>query len=163
MRGISRVVALGILVLLSKCLFAEEVTKAQVKGLDEQVQDIKSDVLGIASEIQLLEEKLLYPSNTQVSLFVSVDGNKHFSVDSVEVKLDGKTVARHLYSFREVEALREGGVQRIYTGNVQTGNHTLSLDLIGKSSGSDYRKSSEYSFRKDVKPKFVEMAIGAPG
>ena len=42
---------------------AEEVSKEQIKGLDEQVQEIKKDVLGISAELTQLEEKLLYPSN----------------------------------------------------------------------------------------------------
>lgn len=142
---------------------AEEVTKAQVKGLDEQVQDIKSDVLGIATEINQLEEKLLYPSNSQVSFFISLEGKENFSIDSVQIRLDGKVVARHLYTAREVKALREGGVQRIYTGNVRTGGHQLSLDLLGQTSGSDYKKQAEYSFNKSAGPKFVEIAVGGPG
>jgi hypothetical protein len=46
---------------------AEGVSSEQIKGLDEQVQDIKKDVLGISTELTQLEEKLIYPSNTQVS------------------------------------------------------------------------------------------------
>jgi hypothetical protein len=35
-------------------------SKQQMQSLDEQVQEIKSDVLGIAAELSSLEEKLLY-------------------------------------------------------------------------------------------------------
>lgn len=163
MERISRAVVLGITILTASFYQAEEVTKAQVKGLDEQVQDIKSDVLGIAAEIGQLEEKLLYPSNSQVSLFISVDGKKSFSIDSVQIRLDGKIVARHLYTFREIEALQQGGVQRIFTGNIKTGEHQVSLDLVGKVSGSDYKKELDYTFSKKAGPKFVEIAIGGPG
>ena len=41
---------------------AEEVSREQIKGLDEQVQDIKKDVLAISAELTQLEEKLIYPS-----------------------------------------------------------------------------------------------------
>ena len=58
---------------------AAEVTQEQIKGLDEQVQDIKADVLGLTTELSLLEEKLLFPSNTQISLFVSLDSGKAFT------------------------------------------------------------------------------------
>ena len=73
-----------------KAAVAEEISKEQIKGLDEQVQDIKKDVLGISTELNLLEEKLLYPSNTQVSLFVSLAPGNDFRLDSVEIELDGK-------------------------------------------------------------------------
>lgn len=153
----------GVVIVLASLLQAEEVTRAQVKGLDEQVQDIKSDVLGISAEISLLEEKLLYPSNSQVSLFLSMDGKEKFSIDSVQIRLDGKVVARHLYTFREVEALHKGGVQRIFTGNIRTGAHEVSVDVVGKNSGSDYEKAASYKLSKKAGPKFVEIAIGGPG
>src|ERR1041385_8825016 len=44
----------------------------QMRDLDEQVQQTKSDVLSIAAELNQLEEKLLYPSGTQVAIFVAL-------------------------------------------------------------------------------------------
>src|SRR6266540_2485977 len=109
------------ILILSFPAYAEEVSREQIKGQDEQVQEIKGDVLSIAAELNQLEEKLLYPSNTQVAVFVSLVGGETFRLDSVEIQLDGKPVAHHLYSFKELEALQKGGVQRIYTGNVRSG------------------------------------------
>ncbi|MDH5735561.1 MAG: hypothetical protein OEY87_05495, partial [Gammaproteobacteria bacterium] len=112
---------------------AQEVSKAQIKGLDEQVQEIKKDVLGISTELALLEEKLLYPSNTQVSVFVSFADKEGFRLDAMDVKLDGQEVVHHLYTAKELEALRNGGVQRIYTGNIRTGEHQIEVVFLGKS------------------------------
>lgn len=143
---------------------AEEVSKEQIKGLDEQVQDIKKDVLGISTELNLLEEKLLYPSNTQVSLFVSVAAGDDFRLDSVEIELDGKAVAHHIYSFKELEALHAGGMQRIYTGNVRSGAHQLTVGFAGKTAqGSEYSKTETYTFNKDVAPGLVEIGLAGPG
>ena len=44
--------------------YAQDVSREQIKGLDEQVQEIKADALAIAAELNQLEEKLLYPSDT---------------------------------------------------------------------------------------------------
>jgi hypothetical protein len=149
---------------LSTVSVAEEVSKEQIKGLDEQVQDIKKDVLGISTELNLLEEKLLYPSNTQVSLFVSLAAGDDFRLDSVEIELDGKAVAHHIYSFKELEALQAGGMQRIYTGNIRSGAHQLKVGFAGKTStGADYRDTESYSFNKDVAPGLVEISIAGPG
>ena len=142
---------------------AEEVSGAQIKGIGEQVQEIKKDVLSISSELKLLEEKLLYPSNTQVSLFVSLASKDKFRLDSVEVMLDGKTVATHIYSFKELEALQSGGMQRIYTGNVKTGAHKLKVGLRGKSGGRVVKQTREYSFKKGVGPGLVEIGVAANG
>ena len=146
--------------LLPVTVQAAEVTREQIKGLDEQVQDIKKDVLELTSEISRLEEKLLFPSNTQVSLFVSLVGDKEFVLDSMQIKLDNKVVAQHLYTYKEIEALRAGGVQRIYTGNIKTGEHNLVASFIGRAkSGNEYQRSENFTLTKAVGPKFVEIQI----
>ena len=142
---------------------AEEVSRDQIKGLDEQVQDIKKDVLNLSSELAKLEEKLLFPSNTHVSLFISMNEGDDFRLDSVQLKLNEKVVAQHLYSFRELEALQSGGVQRLYLGNIKTGEHDLVVSYSGKApAGGEYKRSGRYRVNKDVGPKFVEIKIAGP-
>jgi hypothetical protein len=134
--------------------------KQQMKSLDEQVQEIKSDVLGIAAELSRLEERLIYPSNTQVAVFVSLAGGDDSRLDSVGIQIDGESVAHHVYSFKELEALKKGGVQRIYTGNVATGEHRLEVSIAGKlPSGSDFRGNETFSITKDVGPKLVGLRL----
>lgn len=141
---------------------AEDVSKEQMQGLDEQVQEIKTDALSIAAELSRLEEKLLYPSNTQVAIFVSLAAGESLDLDSVQIQIDGDPVARHVYSFKELEALRKGGVQRIYTGNVSTGDHRLDVAVAGKRAGGQELAASEkFSFSKDVEPKVVEITLAA--
>jgi hypothetical protein len=158
-----RSIILGIsFLVLSVAAYGQEVSKEQIKGLDEQVQEIKSDVLGIGTELNQLEEKLLYPSNTQVALFVSLVSGETFRLDSVEIQLDGEPVAHHLYTFKELEALQKGGVQRIYTGNIRTGDHDLQVSVIGKSGGdADFQKTERFSVNKDVGLKIVEISLAA--
>jgi len=158
-RGI--IVGIAALV-VSAAAHGEEISKEQIKGLDEQVQEIKGDVLGIAAELNQLEEKLLYPSNTQAAVFVSLVSGETFRLDSVEIQLDGKPVARHLYSFKELEALQKGAVQRMYTGNIRSGAHDLQVLLIGKTAeGSDLRRTERFKLNKDAGPKIVELSLAA--
>ena len=156
---------IGISVLaLSFAAYAQEISKEQIKGLDEQVQDIKGDVLSIAADLNQLEEKLLYPSNTQIAVFVSLMRGETFRLDSVEIQLDGKPVAHHIYTFKELQALQEGGVQRIHTGNIQTGDHDLRVSVIGKSKGgADLRNTKRFKVNKDVGPKIVEISLTEQG
>jgi hypothetical protein len=158
-----RGVILGISMLVfSFPAYGQEISREQIKGLDEQVQEIKTDVLGIAAELNQLEEKLLYPSNTQVSVFVSMVSGETFRLESVEIQLDGKPIAHHIYTFKELEALQKGGVQRIYTGNVRAGDHDLLVAVIGKSaSGADFRETERFKVNKDVGPKIVEISLPA--
>jgi len=159
----------GVILLISVLVFsmsanAQENYRAQIKGLDEQVQEIKTDVLSIAEQLNQLEEKLLYPSNTQVAVFISMVGGETFRLDSVEIELDGKPMAHHIYTFKELEALQKGGVQRIYTGNVATGEHQISVTMSGKlKNGKDFSETSSFTFNKDVKPKAVGVSLAGPG
>ena len=138
-------------------------SKAKMQSLDEQVQDIKSDVLGIGTQLDRLEERLLYPSNTEVAVFVSVAEGETFRLDSVQIQIDGEPVARHIYSFKELEALQKGGVQRIYTGNIRTGQHRLDVNVAGKSGASDVNASQTFAFSKEAGPKLVGLKLAGGG
>lgn len=161
--------ALPALLLLAGFLLAAAPLRAasegEMRSLDQQVQEIKSDVLGIAKDLSLLEERLLYPSGTQVSIFVSMPEGEDFRLDSVQIEVDGEPVAHHIYTFQELEALRKGGVQRIYTGNVVTGSHRLDVTVAGQSAGGrDFTGSRSFSFSKEVEPKLVGLVVtGASG
>jgi len=143
---------------------AEDLSREEMRSLDEQVQDIKSDVLGIAAELGQLEEKLLYPSNTQVSVFVSLAEAENLRLDSAHILIDDELVAQHIYSFKELEALQRGGVQRIFTGNVTSGEHQLQVKVAGKlPSGADFEDSQSFGFRKEAEPKILGITLGGSG
>ena len=143
---------------------ADDLTGDNMRSLDGQVQEIKSDVLNIASELNTLEERLLFPSNTQVSLFVSIAENEDFRLDAVQIEINGVLATHHIYSFKELDALQNGGVQKIYTGNLTTGEHKLQVTMIGKlKNGSDFSESGSFSLSKDVKPKAMGITLAGPG
>lgn len=131
-----------------------------VSKLDTQIQDIKKQVLEINRDLFILEEELLYPSNTQFSVFLSVDSGNLFELDSVQIRIDDKIVANHLYTEREIEALRRGGVQRIYIGNIASGNHELVAYFVGQGPNKrDYRRGTTKTFDKSTDPLFMELKI----
>jgi hypothetical protein len=135
-----------------------------MKGLDEQVQEIKSDVLSIDAELRRLEEKLLYPSNTHVALFIALAKGDSMRLDAVQIQLDGKLVAHYIYSFKELEALQKGGVQRVYTGNIPTGSHQLEVSVIGKlEGGKDYTQAESFAIDKGIEPKLLGITLAGPG
>ncbi len=143
---------------------AQDMSGDNIRSLDGQVQEIKSDVLSIASELNTLEERLLFPSNTQVSLFVSIAENDVFRLDAVQLEINGELATHHIYSFKELDALQSGGVQKIYTGNLTTGEHNLNVTMIGKlKNGNDFSEVGSFSFSKDVKPKSMGLVLAGPG
>ncbi|MES1982055.1 MAG: hypothetical protein V4443_06215 [Pseudomonadota bacterium] len=143
---------------------AEQITSEQMKAIDERVQDFKKDALRLSAEITQLENKLIYPSSTKVALFIKLAQGDKLRLDAVAIKIDGKNVTRYLYTAKELEALQRGGAQRIATENLRTGNHTIDVDVIGKSGGnSDYHQNSTLQFVKSEGAKLVEITISGTG
>jgi hypothetical protein len=157
----ARALASALLICLGSAYGGErQDDRQQMKGLDEEVQEIKSDALRIAAELSRLEEKLLYPSGTQVAIFVALAKGDPLRLDAVRLQIDGRLVAHYIYSFKELEALRKGGVQRLYVGNVATGDHKLAVLVDGKlEGGADFSRTENFVFRKDVKPKLLGLTV----
>jgi hypothetical protein len=129
-------------------------------GVDAQVQSLKSDVLDLNRDLFVLEQELLYPANTQVAVFVSMDAGTFFALDSVQLKIDGKEVANYLYTPRETHALVQGGAQRLYVGNLKVGKHQLVAFLTGKGPHDlDYTRGATLDFQKDIGAKYLELTI----
>jgi hypothetical protein len=129
-------------------------------ALDDRVQDLKGDVIKLNRDLLVLEEELLFPANTQVVLFVSMDVGKLFDLDSVQVKIDDKLVANYLYTPLEVTALHRGGVQRLYLGNLRAGEHELVAFFTGGGPHyRDYKRGATVKFTKDTQAKYLELRI----
>ena len=157
------VVMSALLCICARTSPADESARAQMKGLDEQVQEVKSDVLNIAAELNQLEEKLLYPSDTHLAVFVSLAQGETLRLDAVQIQIDGKPATRYVYSFKELDALRRGGVQRIYSGNVTTGGHELEVSVSGKlANGKDYAQTERFAFTKEIRPKLLGVMLAGP-
>ena len=143
---------------------AESDSSISLRSLDTQVQEIKSDMLSIAAELNLLEEQLLYPSGTQRSVFVALGRTESFRLDAVSIEINGNNAAHHIYEFKELDALQSGGVQRIYTGNLPTGTHEMRVLVVGKlDNGEDYTGERQFTFDKGVQPRLLGLTFNAPG
>jgi hypothetical protein len=130
------------------------------KGLDQEVQGLKKDVVDLNRDLFVLEEELLFPANTQVAVFLSMDVGDFFALDSVELKIDQKEVINYLYTPREVEALLRGGVHRLYLGNLKVGKHELVAFFSGKGPNDrDYKRGASISFEKGIGAKYLELKI----
>ena len=133
---------------------------AATRSLDEQIQGLKKDVVDLNKDLFVLEEELLFPANTQVAVFVSMDVGDFFALDSITLKIDNHDVSNYLYTPREVSALLKGGVQRLYVGNLKAGQHELVAFFNGKGPHErDYRRAANLRFEKGVGAKYLELKI----
>jgi len=139
---------------------AEAQSRDQFRSLDRDVQDLKTEVLNLNRDLFLLEEELLFPANSQVAFFVSMDVGEYFDLDSVNLKIDGKEVANYLYTEREVGALHRGGVHRVHMANLKAGEHELIAIFTGRGPHArDYRRGATMKIDKGIGAKYVELEI----
>jgi hypothetical protein len=137
-----------------------EAAAPDTRGLDQEVQGLKKDVVDLNRELFVLEEELLFPANTQVAVFVSMDVGDFFALDSITLKIDQKEVINYLYTPREVEALLKGGVHRLYLGNLKVGKHELVAFFSGKGPNDrDYKRGATLKFEKGIGAKYLELKI----
>jgi hypothetical protein len=171
--------SLAVAVLLAGCICAHGTAFAQQSGLaaanagsvdtrdaerfrslDEDVQSLKEEVLVLNRDLFLLEEELLFPANSQVAFFVSMDVGEYFELDSVSLKIDGKEVANYLYTERELGALLRGGVHRLHMGNLKVGEHELVAVFTGHGPNArEYRRGAMMNFSKGIGAKYLELEI----
>ena len=161
---IKKILIVILSMLVASVVFAatqqDESLDDEFRSLDGRVQDLKKEVLEINRDLYILEEELLFPANTQMAVFVSVDVGDFFDLDSVQLKVNDKEVANYLYTKREVEALHRGGVQQLYIGNIASGEHELIAVFVGKGpSGRDYRRGANVKIVKGLGAKYLELKI----
>ena len=130
LRSVNILIALLILAIWAGLALAAE-PAVEVKGVDQDVQSLKKELVDLNKDLFKLEEELLYPASTQVAVFLSVDVGTFFALDSVTLKVDDKEVTNYLYTERESEALLKGGVQRLFIGNLNSVSAFLAAIVIG--------------------------------
>jgi hypothetical protein len=139
---------------------ADGAPAGEFRSIDGEIQGLKKEVLDLNRDLFVLEEELLFPANTQVAVFLSMDVGEFFELDSVQLRLDDKEVANYLYTEREVEALNRGGVHRLHLGNLKVGRHELVAFFVGKGPHErDYRRGASLTFEKGVGAKYLELRI----
>ena len=152
---------LCVLVLIAIEVYADEKTVAGVPSNETSTeQHLEAKLLQLDSELRLLEEDLLYPASSRVAVYLSMDLGDMFQLDAVKLQLNGKDVAHHLYTAREVEALYRGGVQQLYVGNARQGGNQITAFFIGKGpSEREYKRATSVDFEQSFEPVFVELTV----
>ena len=131
-----------------------------VNALSLEIQALKRSVIALNRDLRVLEEDLLFPSNTQLNVFVSLDVGKFFTLDSVKMKLNGKTVASHIYTDKELVALSRGGMHKLHMANLSVGDHSLSAFFTGMGpNGREYKRATNLNISKQNGPKYIELRI----
>ncbi|MCW8830117.1 MAG: hypothetical protein OQK32_01190, partial [Gammaproteobacteria bacterium] len=123
--------------------------QADESQFEGQINVLKEQMLDINQELFVLEEDLLFPLDSQINVFISIDKAYLFKPDSVMLEIDGKPVSHYFYTEQEIQALHRGGIQQLYAASVAEGEHQLTLTYAGKDASSqEYKRASVVSITK---------------
>ncbi|MEO9946002.1 hypothetical protein [Paraglaciecola sp.] len=151
-----------ICLMLSVNTYSQDTANTHVDGqsLTQQLQTLRKEVIALNRDLFVLEEDLLFPSSTQVVVYLSMDVGTYFDLDSVELKLDDKTVTHYLYTEKQIKALYKGGVQKLHLDNLGQGEHELTAFFIGKGpENREYKRATSLTFSKTAEPVSLELSI----
>ncbi len=126
----------------------------------EKLEDLKSEVLAVNRDLFILEEDLLFPASTQVAAYLSVDVGFFFELDNIKIKIDDEQVTHFLYTQKDIKALHKGAIQKLYLGNISTGEHEIVAIVLGTGPRKrEYRRAVSFKFNKDTDAKALEIQI----
>lgn len=132
-------------------------------SLDQDIDRLKTDVAALSETLFELEEDILHPADTRVAVYLSMADRTAFVLDSVELSINGRPVVSHLYTDSERQALSQGGVQRLYIGNLPIGEHELNAALNGQAENARYvRQQAAFEIRKSEGETQVQLVLQAP-
>ncbi|MGQ7274743.1 AraC family transcriptional regulator [Marinobacter sp. V034] len=135
---------------------------AMSDSLNSDIAELKGEVAALNHSLFELEEDILHPANTQVAVYLSFAAREYFVLDSVELSIDGHPAVSHLYTERERQALKQGGVQQLYLGNLSAGEHKIDAVFNGQGANDHYyRKDASFNVQKTGEKAQYELILDA--
>lgn len=131
---------------------------------DGDLEDLKRDVLELNRDLLILEEDLLFPAQSQVAVYVSMDVGHFFNLDTVKLHIDNKLVETHLYTKHQKQALSRGGIQPLFKGNLKSGLHTVTAYFTGIGPEQrEFKRAATLELSKTDEPAVIELRISDSG
>lgn len=134
--------------------------QASKQDVDQNLQALKSDVVGIAADMKILEEQMLYPEAEQVAVFLSVHVGNSFTLSSVKIVLNDEEVTNRVYAANQLDALERGGIERLFLGDIDVGEHTVTAFFSGLDHrGRKIKRGVTRTFTKAAHANAIELNI----
>ncbi|MBL6749246.1 MAG: hypothetical protein ISP90_01925 [Nevskia sp.] len=133
--------------------------------LDQNIQQLKEQVLAIEQQAETLEQGYLYPTQSRVSFYIGTK-TPGLVISKISLSLDGGAPVNYYYSEREGVALQDhGDLQRIFSCTLAPGGHRLHADFAAQY--ADARPQDrpfvghlDTPFTKDDGPAEMELSLG---
>ncbi len=132
------------------------------KELDQQLDGLSIAIDDIEKDISDLKKDILFPPVTRLTVYVSVAPDVLFDLHSLTLLVDGKEKSFHIYSERDIAALRLGGMQKLYEGNVTLGFHDVKAVFKGKTKKEKPASHAvDLTFEKKLEGHVLNLAVKA--
>lgn len=125
--------------------------------LPKDLQGLKGELLNLNRDISQLEKELLFPS-TEAAVVFALEPGSPLKIIDAKLFINDRDVAYHFYTDPELAALGKGGMHRLYTGNITSGQHTLKVVLTLRApNGEEQQRTANYTFTKGAQRKVIEV------
>jgi hypothetical protein len=128
-------------------------------AIEEDMQDVKRLALEMHRDLIVAQDEKVFPEETQVNVFISMDIGVFFDVQSVKVVLDQTEAVQQTYSRKQAHALTMGATQKIFVGNLSEGKHELTAIVAGLGSHYPIRRAITLELSKKPGTQTVNIRL----
>jgi len=101
----------------------------ELQTLRQNVRSLHQEALLFSRDLTLLDERMNFPDATRITIFNKLQLSAPLSLRSIGLTLDGVAIIAHQYTPDDIQSLQHGAAQRLYTGNISAGRHTLTATI----------------------------------
>ena len=130
------------------------------QSLDQEVEQLKEDVLSLDRDMTTFDRELRHPSQARFAVFLAVDVERRVNIEEVSLWVDQTVVSLSRYNPAQQYALGQGGVQRFHLGNLSRGRHAVQARFKAKGPGGQtWEGEASISVLKHSNPTLVILQI----
>ena len=113
----------------------------------KQLQLLKLEMVQLNKQMKQLTEQRSNPAEHLLSLYLSLEVIDIFDLYNIKIVIDDKLVLSKNYSDKEINALKQGGVQKLYLKNMVKAEHQISALISGvDKQGKSYKHETTGHF-----------------
>jgi hypothetical protein len=103
---------------------------------------------------------MLYPDANQLAVYLSVDSGERFTISQVKLRVNAREMALIQYDDIQMDAFNRGGIERIFIGNIEVGDHTVTAIISGEANnGQKMKRAVSQQFSKSANANVLELSV----
>lgn len=148
------------LLIVGVATFSIQAVADENAALDAEVEALDIKAVELEKDINALEKELLFPPLTRVEVYLSVEPELRFDLRTLALMIDNDEKTFHVYNTDDLAALRLGGLQPVWEGNVALGQHDVEVLFEGLDhAGKKLKGTAKASFKKTRTGHSLEIQV----